>query len=122
MKNTDKPVASNDARNLAIDFLKQIIVLSSGGAVLMSTILLECIKNPAVAKITWPAILGLIAFLSNLAFATLAMSKRMEFEADLKGIKVFIKEFTLYECCKFMWCMFSLGLLFIVLSFAFAIR
>ena len=122
MENTDKPVASNDARNLAIDFLKQIIVLSSGGAALMSTILLECIKNPAVAKITWPAILGLIAFLSNLAFATLAMSKRMEFEADLKGIKVFIKEFTLYECCRYMWFIFSIGLVFIVSSFMLAIR
>lgn len=122
MKNSDNPVASNSARNLAIDFLKQIIVLSSGGAVLMSTILLECIKNPAIAKITWPAILGLIAFLSNLAFATLAMSKRMEFEADLQSVKVLTKEFTLYECCKLMWSMFAIGLLFIVMSFIFAMH
>lgn len=122
MEITDKPVASNGARNLAIDFLKQIIVLSSGGAVLMSTILLECIKNPVVAKITWPSISGLIVFLSNLAFAMLAMSKRMEFEADLPTVKLFVKEFTLYECCRFMWYLFTIGLMFIVMSFILAIR
>lgn len=122
MKNTDKPVASNDARNLAIDFLKQMIVLSSGGTVLMSTILLECIKNPEVAKITWSAIAGLIVFLSNLAFATLAMSRRMEFEAELPSVKLFIKEFTLYECCRYMWFIFTFGLIFMVSSFILAIR